>query len=101
MIPVKNEKTTLYELGDYLVSRWSRGQRRPQVYRIVGLTRCSAEGTRPCGHCKSGNIAYVVKRFNVKLGYRSFNICASHDISSYYREYYKWDVVNRRIIEDS
>lgn len=75
MIPVKNSRTTPYDVGDYIKSTYYGTHGRPSIYKIIELRQCASDGIPPCRECSSGNVAYVTKRFNKRLGIRPISLC--------------------------
>lgn len=92
---VLNNKTTKFDVGDFLVNRYAyRYHKHPTFYKIVAMIKCRE--TLYCHRCTSGYIAYDTRRFARRLGTKQCVICSHHSKSL--PEWYRVNPITREII---
>lgn len=91
MKPVYNNRTTPFDIGDIIISKFSQRPHYVTKFKIVELSICQTTGD-PCCTCHTGNIAYTVKRFKKRLGLHTFTFCP---LRNGVNDYYKYEPLER------
>ena len=93
MKPVKNERTTYFDVGDTINSTYSVTPNRGFI--VTKIVPCHYISD-PCKGCNSGGMRYEVKRFHKRTGRHTIHFCGSH--SAINPELVSWNPGTRETI---
>jgi len=96
MIPVANNRTTPFDVGDIIRKRRNPIGYYPSIfskerYKIMLLSTCSIS---PCEDCPSDNITYVARKFNKRIGRKDIHLCPCGSR-------FPWEKVEEEITNDT